>query len=145
MGFLVTEYCWLLSFQAVNFFADKSLQYWGGALGNWFRAIDKINNIFLREKCEGDRVWSYLYNKMDSLQWILCIRHDFEYLFFWGGVCMNIRGILEYGDAGCWHFPLILRNDLMFWIWLFESLTLVQRTAINKEYSNCSQSLKYWK
>lgn len=63
--------CCLLSLQAVAFFADKSLQYlgWGGgALGNGFRARDEMHNIFLHEKCGGNWVWSYLYNKMDSLQ-----------------------------------------------------------------------------
>lgn len=63
-GFSRGGNCWLLSFQTVTFFADKSLQYLGGeALGNWFGARDEMHNIFLPKKCKGDRVWSYIYNK----------------------------------------------------------------------------------
>lgn len=72
-----------------------------------------MHNIFLHEKCGGTRVWSYLYIKMDSLPWVFnAFDMILSILFFF--FCMNIIGILECVDAGCWHFPLILRNGLMF-------------------------------
>lgn len=70
-----------------------------------------MHNIFLHEKCGGNRLWSYLHIKMDSLQWVL---YAFDMILsIWFFCIEHCRG---FRMCGCrmLTLPLILRNDLLF-------------------------------